>query len=47
LGDQRGSRAAWPVISDPLVFDIHPKTKDIGHKEFHYVFSNRSSFCLN
>jgi len=29
LGDQRGSRAAWPVISDPLVFDIHPKTKDL------------------
>jgi hypothetical protein len=35
LGQKLGSGAAWAVIFDPLVLDIHPKTKAPGHAESH------------
>jgi hypothetical protein len=31
LGYEFGSGAAWPVIFDPVIFDIHPKSKNLGH----------------
>jgi hypothetical protein len=35
LGDQLSSGAAWAVIFDPLMFDIHPESKNLGHSDFH------------
>jgi hypothetical protein len=34
LGQKLGSGAAWAMIFDPLIFDIHPKSKDPGHTNF-------------
>jgi hypothetical protein len=35
LGQEVGSGAAWAVIFRPLIFDIYPESKNLGHVEFH------------
>jgi hypothetical protein len=35
LGQKVGSRSACGAIFDPLIFDIHPEPKHLGHAEFH------------
>ena len=45
LGLGLGSGAAWAVIFDPLIFNIDPETKDLGHLKFHYVPSIAARAC--
>jgi hypothetical protein len=35
LGDQLGSGAAYSVIFDPLIFNIDPEPKHLGHAKSH------------